>query len=89
MSNSTETIQKNSFKVNFTLWCSDIIKTYSDIIETWKTQIIIGYERTLMYPIFQNNLVKTPFLQEWDCSYIVRKENDTGFVLHLSCNYKQ
>ena len=67
----------------------DIIKTYSDIIETWKTQNIsnkIGYDKnTFEVTKIQENidLVKTRltnfdldgnFLLEWDCSYIVRKE---------------
>ena len=63
----------------------DIIKTYSDIIETWKTQNIsnkIGYDKnTFDVTEIQENidLVKTRldgnFLLEWDCSYIVRKDN--------------
>ena len=71
----------------------DIIKTYSDIIETWKTQNIsnkIGYDRNNfdVTNIQENiDLVKTRltnfdlygnFLQEWDCSYIVRKEMIDG-----------
>ena len=67
----------------------DIIKTYSDIIETWKTQNIsnkIGYDKnTFDVTKIQENidLVKTRltnfdldgnFLLEWDCSYIVRKD---------------
>ena len=68
----------------------DIIKTYSDIIETWKTQNIsneIGYDRNNfdVTKIQENiDLVKTRltnfdldgnFLLEWDCSYIVRKDD--------------
>ena len=68
----------------------DIIKTYSDIIETWKTQNIsnkIGYDRNNfdVTKIQENiDLVKAKltnfdlegnFLLEWDCSYIVRKDN--------------
>ena len=68
----------------------DIIKTYSDIIETWKTQNIsnkIGYDKTTfeVTKIQENiDLVKTRltnfdldgnFLLEWDCSYIVRKHD--------------
>ena len=68
----------------------DIIKTYSDIIETWKTQNIsnkIGYDKnTFDVTKIQENidLVKTRltnfdldgnFLLEWDCSYIVRKDD--------------
>ena len=76
----------------------DIIKTYSDIIETWKTQNIsnkIGYDKnTFDVSNIQENidLVKTRltnfdldgrFLQEWDCSYIVRKENDLLSLIHI------
>tara|TARA_A100001015_G_scaffold13290_1_gene15547 strand:+ start:1574 stop:1975 length:402 start_codon:yes stop_codon:yes gene_type:complete len=68
----------------------DIMKTYSDIIETWKPQNIsnkIGYDkRKFDVSKIQENidLVKTRltnfdldgnFLLEFDCSYIVRKEN--------------
>ena len=68
----------------------DIIKTYSDIIKTWKTQNIsnkIGYDKnTFDVTKIQENidLVKTRltnfdldgnFLLEWDCSYIVRKHD--------------
>ena len=68
----------------------DIMKTYSDIIETWKPQHIsnkIGYDkRKFDVSKIQENidLVKTRltnfdldgnFLLEFDCSYIVRKEN--------------
>ena len=68
----------------------DIIKTYSDIIETWKTQNIsnkIEYDRNNfeVTKIQENiDLVKTKltnfdlngnFLLEWDCSYLVRKDN--------------
>ena len=73
----------------------DIIKTYSDIIETWKTQNIsnkIGYDKnTFDVTKIQENidLVKTRltnfdldgnFLLEWDCSYIVRKEEDRWLI---------
>ena len=68
----------------------DINKTYSDIIETWKTQNIshkIGYDKNdfNISKIQENiDLVKTRltnfdldgnFLLEWDCSYIVRKDD--------------
>ena len=68
----------------------DIIKTYSDIIKTWKTQNIsnkIGYDKnSFEVTTIQENidLVRTRltnfdldgnFLLEWDCSYIVREQN--------------
>ena len=81
----------------------DIIKTYSDIIETWKTQNIsnkIGYDKNIfdVSNIQENiDLVKTRltnfdldgnFLQEWDCSYIVREENDFWFISLATTNNK-
>ena len=79
----------------------DIIKTYSDIIETWKTQNIsnkIGYDKnTFDVTKIQENidLVKTRltnfdldgnFFQEWDCSYIVRKENERWLISLVTTN---
>ena len=81
----------------------DIIKTYSDIIETWKTQNIsnkIGYDKnTFDVTKIQENidLVKTRltnfdlngnFLLEWDCSYIVREENDRWLISVGTTNNK-
>ena len=81
----------------------DIIKTYSDIIETWKTQNIsnkIGYDKnTFDVTKIQENidLVKTRltnfdldgnFLLEWDCSYIVRKEDDRWLISLGTTNNK-
>jgi ketosteroid isomerase-like protein len=81
----------------------DIIKTYSDIIETWKTQDIsnkIGYDKnTFDVTKIQENidLVKTRltnfdldgnFLLEWDCSYIVRKEEDRWLISVGTTNNK-
>ena len=81
----------------------DINKTYSDIIETWKTQNIsnkIGYDKNdfNISKIQENiDLVKTRltnfdldgnFLQEWDCSYIVRKENDRWLISLATTNNK-
>ena len=81
----------------------DIIKTYSDIIETWKTQNIsnkIGYDKNdfNISKIQENiDLVKTKltnfdldgnFLLEWDCSYIVRKENDLWLLSLATTNNK-
>ena len=81
----------------------DIIKTYSDIIETWKTQNIsnkIGYDKNTFYvtKIQENiDLVKTRltnfdlngnFLLEWDCSYIVRKEDDRWLISVGTTNNK-
>ena len=79
----------------------DIIKTYSDMIETWKTQNIsnkVGYNKNdfNISKIQENiDLVKTRltnfdldgnFLQEWDCSYIVRKENDRWLISLVTTN---
>ena len=81
----------------------DIIKTYSAIIETQKTQNIsneIGYDKNSfdVSNIKENiDLVKTRltnfdldgnFLQEWDCSYIVRKENDNRLISLATTNNK-
>ena len=81
----------------------DIIKTYSDIIETWKTQNIsnkVGYDKNdfNISKIQENiDLVKTRltnfdldgnFLQEWDCSYIVRKENVHWLISLATTNNK-
>ena len=81
----------------------DIIKTYSGIIETWKTQNIsneIGYDKnTFDVSNIQENidLVKTKltnfdldgnFLLEWDCSYIVRKEDDRWLISVGTTNNK-
>ena len=81
----------------------DIIKTYSDIIETWKTQNIsnkIGYDKnTFDVTKIQENidLVKTRltnfdldgnFLLEWDCSYIIRKEEDRWLISIGTTNNK-
>ena len=81
----------------------DIIKTYSGIIETWKTQNIsnkTGYDKNdfNISKIQENiDLVKTRltnfdldgnFLQEWDCSYIVRKENDRWLISLATTNNK-
>ena len=81
----------------------DIIKTYSGIIETWKTQNIsneIGYDKnTFDVSNIQENidLVKTRltnfdldgnFLQKWDCWYIVRKENDHWLISLATTNNK-
>ena len=81
----------------------DINKTYSDIIETWKTQNIshkIGYDKNdfNISKIQENiDLVKTRltnfdldgnFLLEWDCSYIVRKEDDRWLISVGTTNNK-
>ena len=81
----------------------DIMKTYSDIIETWKPQNIsnkIGYnKRKFDVSKIQENidLVKTRltnfdldgnFLLEFDCSYIVRKENDRWLISVGTTNNK-
>ena len=79
----------------------DIIETYSGIIETWKTQNIsnkTGYDKNdfNISKIQENiDLVKTRlsnfdldgnFLQEWDCSYIVRKETDRWLISLATTN---
>ena len=81
----------------------DINKTYSDIIETWKTQNIsnkIGYDKnTFDVTKIQENidLVKTRltnfdldgnFLLQWDCSYIVRKEDNNWLISLATTNNK-
>ena len=81
----------------------DIIKTYSDIIKTWKTQNIsnkIGYDKnSFEVTTIQENidLVRTRltnfdldgnFLLEWDCSYIVREENDRWLISVGTTNNK-
>ena len=81
----------------------DIIKTYSDIIETWKPQNIsnkIGYDRNSfdVSSIQENiDLVKTRltnfdldgnFLLEWDCSYIVRKDHARWLISVGTTNNK-
>ena len=81
----------------------DIIKTYSDIIETWKPQNIsnkIGYDRNSfdVSSIQENiDLVKTRltnfdldgnFLLEWDCLYIVRKEDHRWLISVGTTNNK-
>ena len=81
----------------------DIMKTYSDIIETWKPQNIsnkIGYDkRKFDVSKIQENidLVKTKltnfdldgnFLLKWDCSYIMRKENDQWLISLATTNNK-
>ena len=81
----------------------DIIKTYSGIIETWKTQNIsnkTGYDKNdfNISKIQENiDLVKTRltnfdldgnFLQEWDCSYIVRKEDHRWLISVGTTNNK-
>ena len=81
----------------------DIIKTYSDIIKTWKTQNIsnkIGYDKnSFEVTTIQENidLVRTRltnfdldgnFLLEWDCSYIVRKEDERWLISVGTTNNK-
>ena len=81
----------------------DIINTYSDIIEPWKPQNIsnkIGYDRNSfdVSSIQENiDLVKTRltnfdldgnFLLEWDCSYIVRKEDHRWLISVGTTNNK-
>jgi hypothetical protein len=80
-----------------------IIEAYSSIIETWKSQNIsnkIGYDRNSfdVSSIQENiDLVKTRltnfdldgnFLLEWDCSYIVRKEDHRWLISVGTTNNK-
>ena len=81
----------------------EIIEAYSSIIETWKSQNIsnkIGYDRNSfdVSSIQENiDLVKTRltnfdldgnFLLEWDCSYIVRKEDHRWLISVGTTNNK-
>ncbi len=81
----------------------EIIEAYSSIIETWKSQNIsnkIGYDRNSfdVSSIQENiDLVKTRltnfdldgnFLLEWDCSYIVRKEDHRWLISAGTTNNK-
>ena len=80
-----------------------IIEAYSSIIETWKSQNIsnkIGFDRNSfdVSSIQENiDLVKTRltnfdldgnFLLEWDCSYIVRKEDHRWLISVGTTNNK-
>ena len=80
---------------------ADIIKAYSDIIKSWKIQNIsnkIGYDKNSFNVLkIQENIdmVKTRltnfelngnFLQEWDCSYIVRKESNDWLISLATTN---
>ena len=80
-----------------------IIEAYSSIIETWKSQNIsnkIGYDRNSfgVFSIQDNvDLVKTRltnfdldgnFLLEWDCSYVVRRENNQWLISLATTNNK-
>ena len=82
---------------------ADILKTYSDIIETWKTQGIsnkIGYdEKSFEVSNIQENIdmVNTKltnfdldgnFLQEWNCTYIIRKGHDQWLISLATTNNK-
>ena len=82
---------------------ADILKTYSDIIETWKTQGIsnkIGYdEKSFEVSNIQENIdmVNTKltnfdldgnFIQEWNCTYIIRKEHDQWLISLATTNNK-
>ena len=80
-----------------------IIEAYSSIIETWKSQNIsnkIGYDRNSFgVSSIQDNidLVKTRltnfdldgnFLLEWDCSYVVRRQNNQWLISLATTNNK-
>ena len=81
----------------------EILKTYTDMIETWKKQGIsnkIGYDKNeFEVSHIQKNidLVKTEltnfdlegnFLQKWDCTYIVRKDNGRWLISLATSNNK-
>ena len=74
---------------------NDILKTYSDLINSWKEQNIsfkVGYDRDsfLVTNIQENiDLVKTKLtnfdldgnlLQEWNCTYIIRENNGQWLI---------
>ena len=82
---------------------ADILKTYSDIIETWKTQGIsnkIGYdEKSFEVSNIQENIdivnikltnfdLDGNFLQEWNCTYIIRKIHDQWLISLATTNNK-
>ena len=81
----------------------EILKTYTDMIETWKKQGIsnkIGYDKNeFEVSHIQKNidLVKTEltnfdlegnFIQKWDCTYIVRNYNARWLISLATSNNK-
>ena len=73
----------------------DILKTYSDLINSWKKKNIsskVGYDRDafLVSNIQKNvDLVKTKLtnfdlegklLQEWNCSYVIQENNNQWLI---------
>ena len=81
----------------------EILKTYTDMIETWKKQGIsnkIGYDKNeFEVSHIQKNidLVKTEltnfdlegnFIQKWDCTYIVRNDNARWLISLATSNNK-
>ena len=81
----------------------EILKTYTDMIETWKKQGIsnkIGYDKNEFdVSHIQKNidLVKTEltnfdlegnFIQKWDCTYIVRNDNARWLISLATSNNK-
>ena len=73
----------------------DILKTYSDLINSWKEQNIsskVGYDRDafLVSNIQKNvDLVKTKLtnfdlegkpLQEWNCTYVIQENNNQWLI---------
>ena len=81
----------------------EILKTYTDMIETWKKQGIsnkIGYDKKeFEVSHIQKNidLVKTEltnfdlegnFIQKWDCTYIVRNDNARWLISLATSNNK-
>ena len=81
----------------------EILKTYTDMIETWKKKGIsnkIGYDKNeFEVSHIQKNidLVKTEltnfdlegnFIQKWDCTYIVRNDNARWLISLATSNNK-
>ena len=73
----------------------DILKTYSDLINSWKKQNIsskVGYDKDafLVSNIQKNvDLVKTKLtnfdlegklLQEWNCTYVIQENNNQWLI---------
>lgn len=73
----------------------DILKAYSDLIKSWKEQNIsskVGYDTdSFLVSNIQDNidLVKTKLtnfdlegkpLQEWNCTYVIRQNNNQGLI---------
>ena len=79
----------------------DILRTYTDLIESWEGQGIskrIGYDKdTFEISRIQENIdmVKTKltnhdlngnFLQKWDCTYVLRNESNRWLISLATTN---